>query len=258
MLKYKSIIITVFFLALGASSPAYAYQARCLSDQELDNISAGGFDVDLGAAYSFRASVFSQSNIASLMSVKGTISHTGVSNLNVFDSHNSVYQNATFQENITALIAQTGDILGTTINSTNFAEITSSIMGLDQANIVLVSALTGNIQDVTINNTNLANIQNVLTAPSTTETNISVLVAGGSIQNAVVNSANTAKVGNLSIPCSNLVKISSLPGGMAFDIGMNTGPHTSQTNLTFAFSGAHQNLGHLSHYHLNGITRIHW
>lgn len=150
--------IIFLFLLINYLTPSYAYQALVLSDDELDNVSAAGFDINVEAVQAIRAAVVSQNNIAAVVSENGNIDNTTINNINntsvqAFDSGVQISQN-----NIAALIALNGDITNAAINNINQAtasgELNSAIVS--QSNIAIL--LANNISNSTINNINVGGV----------------------------------------------------------------------------------------------------
>lgn len=159
MLKKIFFISLVLIISGGFLSSAYAYQATVLSDAELDSISAAGFDInkyfDINAVLALR-------------------------------------QTVTGQNNISAVIARTGDINGVTINNGNTLNAFSSASGIGkQKNIGMVIALKGKIENAFIHNSNTASLTN---PQDLTQVNIGIIMAQGNIANSEIINTNSLTI----------------------------------------------------------------
>ena len=97
-----------------------------LSDAELDNIYVGGFDFNINAAYAFRSAVISQFNVAAVACVNSN----GSNNITINSSNSAVLMNrgdsaVTNQNNISTVVAKSGDIINSVINNFNTAHVTN-------------------------------------------------------------------------------------------------------------------------------------
>ena len=223
----SSILIIGGFILLNFSTPIYAEKITVLSDAELDNISAGGIDIDINAAEAFRSAVVSQSNIGAF---KGfSLNNISLNNYNLSAINNTGNSAVGLQSNIAAVVAQKGDIKAATINNNNTATInnTGSLEGAlsaslaninaplglvtinrvyadksavaSQSNIAVIAALEGNIKDSLINNKNFAALTNFGNSAVASQSNIAVVVARGNIDNTTINNLNEAIVTNTGL-----------------------------------------------------------
>ena len=247
----KKIVLVIFILTIvsGLSSLSYAYQATQLSDQELDNICAGGFNIDINAARAFRSAVLSQNNITSIASIKGNVTHTSITSSNHASIANAVIP-ALDQSNISAVIAKAGDIVGAIIKNINdvdanntapnasvntFSSKTSNF--LDQNNVALAVALDGNVKNTTINNVNSATLNNAGNSSPINESNIAIVVAGGVVENTSITNSNVAKVDNVKVSSSGGLKVSYLKNGKLTDFKFKNSSNVSQRSLTVVVAG---------------------
>lgn len=268
--------ISIVFLSLifvfSLSISAYPKQAIILCDQELDNISAAGFDIDINAAYAFRSAVISQSNIAAIASFNGSINHTKINNSNLATVKNQGNSAVASQSNIAAIVAESGDIKDAIIKNTNIANVennytseggaqlntasfdtTTSTVKINnvsadassvvaQTNIAAVVALDGNIKDTKIRNFNHAVIKNNGDSALANQNNIAVMVASGSIENIQINNTNIANVKNTHTTDSDGANVVSLShNGMLANFSINNivtenSASVSQSNISAVIS----------------------
>lgn len=218
------VLIIANFFFLGA---VYAEKAVVLSDAELDEISAAGFDIDINSVLAFRSSVAAQSNISA---VNGLSAHVvSLTNSNFANIHNIGNSAVALQSNIAAVVAKSGDINGATINNRNEATISNtantdtegyaeasslnadipafSLLGINnvyaagsavasQSNIAAIVALAGNIKNAFIDNYNDATLTNFGNSAVAAQSNIAVIVAQKDIDTATINNTNLANVAN--------------------------------------------------------------
>lgn len=226
-MRRKQLRIVFIILILSWFSPyrTFAAQAKVLSDAELDNISAAGFDIDINSVSAFRSSVAAQSNIAAL---KGFgLNAASLSNSNFAIINNIGNSAVAAQSNIAAIVADRGNIEGVTVNNRNVAEINNmgnaggyaeagslnanipsyGLLGVNnvysdgsalasQSNIAALIALDGNIKDTLINNHNDATLANFGNSAVAAQSNIAIIVAQGNIDNTTINNSNVANVVN--------------------------------------------------------------
>ncbi len=169
MLKKIFPITLILILVIGFSSLSYAYQAIALSDAELDNVSAAGFDIDISAVLALREALMSG------------------------------------QKNITSVVAQNGNINGIILNNSNTLTAPSAETGIsEQNNVAVVAALDGSIENTSVNNANTANLNS---AQDFTQRNIAILVAKANIENSGITNANFLNTGgeSYSIPFNSWV-----------------------------------------------------
>jgi len=141
------VLMSIPFLFKGF---AFAKEAIVLSDQELDNVSAAGFDIDIDAVLAWRQAVLTQTNIAAVIAKEGNIEGVTINNCNNLnaDSLNSQAE----QRNIAVVSAWEGKIKDVRINNVNNAYI-DGLKGLTQSNLAIVMAKE-DIDQTTINNIN--------------------------------------------------------------------------------------------------------
>lgn len=263
----KKIFLTNLILAIVIIplSLSYAYQAIVLSDKELDNVYAAGFDFDITAAYAFRAAVInqvvSQTNIAAVTSFNGNINNLDINNLNLAGLNNQLNSTLTGQSNFAAIVAKGGDILNALINNTNTADVENTLCAgngspgvgpggnasaiVTQTNVAAVIALNGNVGGAEINNSNYAGLTNQGHSGAASQVNVAVVMAAGNILNTAIN--NAANVNGLT--SSGGIDFTTLPGGIFVEFnhrgGMSDHTHVSQWNITFVKEGfSHHPGGH--------------
>lgn len=220
---FRSLIILGFFVFISFGF-IRAQEAIVLSDSQLDDISAAGFDIDINAVEAFRSAVIAQSNIGA---VKGFgLSNISLNNSNLGSINNIGNSGVGLQSNIAAVVAEKGNINGATINNSNILDIkntggqpgavSASLINADlssglaavnkvyadnsavatQSNIAVMAALGGDITNSFINNRNFAALNNLGNAALAAQTNIAVVVARGNIDNVAINNLNEALVTN--------------------------------------------------------------
>jgi len=154
MLK-KIFLITLILISViiagGFLSLSYANQATLLSDAELDNISAAGFDINLNAVLALRQAVTAQNNISAVIAKNGDINGATINNSNTLNA-SSVDPGIDTQKNVGVVVALEGKIKGATIHNSNTATLTNP-QDLNQTNIAIIMA-QGNIESSSISNTN--------------------------------------------------------------------------------------------------------
>ncbi|MBN3040132.1 MAG: hypothetical protein JW867_03315, partial [Candidatus Omnitrophica bacterium] len=253
-MKFLSKILLTFILAavlvFNPSLGCFTQQAVELSDAELDNLFAGGLNIDINAVEAKISAVTAQSNIGALYSQCGDITSSSVNNTNtayVFNIGNSAIAS---QNNIALTVAKEGDIDSVTLRNFNFAEVENtgidesgsggvnlnqlniSGAGLDfrlnnfnssnsalaiQSNIAAAVALNGNISNLVIDNSNFACVRNSGNSALAVQNNIGMAIAPhGDISDTVINNTNIAHVFNDAT--------SGIAGGVdAFSLDMTMG-----------------------------------
>jgi hypothetical protein len=118
MKKKAVILITCFAFLVNFPQLAYCKKAIRLSDAQLDNISAAGFDINIDAIYAFRAAVINQSNIGSIVSLNSD-AKLSINASNQALVSNNYGQTITNQKNLSAIVAKVGNITDAVIQNIN-------------------------------------------------------------------------------------------------------------------------------------------
>ncbi len=214
MLKKIFLIILILTITTGFSSLSYANQAIILSDEELDNISAGGIDANiLGLLIASTAAYRSAVDLAT----QGT-------------AWVNPPEPTIAQGNTATVVAQDGSIDGATVTNTNSLEATnSSDISLLQDNIAVVAALSGSISGATIENSNSATLTN-WEGSAAYQRNIAVAIAnGGTIDNGTtINNTNFA---NIDIAANHFDSSDVLGGNINFDCFISQSASVLQINI---------------------------
>lgn len=172
MIKSEKLIfpaIAAFSLALTV--PAFA-GARIMTDDELDGISAGGFDINVDSVMAFRA-VVEQAGATSGAFAQGRVAARQAA--------------AAIQNNIAAIYAAKGDISGAGINNANSLSL-KGITDAMQHNLAVIAARKGAVKDSVINNMNDALTDSLLSG--LTQENVGIIVASGNVENCAIDNAN--------------------------------------------------------------------
>jgi hypothetical protein len=174
------LLLSTLTLCLTMAVPAFCRKpaVRELSDAELDEVSAAGFDIDINAVLAFRA-IVEQAGIASGALKTGMTATAAAS---------SVVQN-----NIAAIYSAKGDISGATIdnsNSISLNAVTAGGAGAEQNNLAVIAAQEGAVRDSSLNNVNQAEACADIAGIS--QDNIGIIIAAGNVENCAINNANQA------------------------------------------------------------------
>lgn len=201
-------------------------QAIVLSDAELDNISAAGFDININAAYAFRAAVINQSNIATVACINGN-AKININATNQAMAINQGNPTLTNQSNISAIIDKIGNIKDAIIKNFNTVSVQNGDTSVPQAPISIETTANFNIPaaipecvetplghqapapvetPVSLQApapTSVTNGASTNTLSAVVQTNIAAVVAlNGSVENANIDNLNSAfieKVGNSAL-----------------------------------------------------------
>lgn len=191
-MRYFKILILVCILL--CYNCVYADTARLLSDDELDEISAKGLEVNVEAVLALRQAIgVVQNNIAAISGL--TNSSSTINNYNSASIQSFAGSVSSSQRNIAAVVATGGDINGAQINNTNYASVEAAggDAGLNQSNVGALIALEGSITDSQINNLNRAVVNNPSGFSNISQYNIAITVAAGTID-AIINNINEIDV----------------------------------------------------------------
>src|SRR4030042_214105 len=238
---------------------ASAGEVRELSDAELDNLYAGGLNIDLNKVQAQLSAVAAQSNIGALYSQCGDITDSSVTNTNTAIVYNIGNSAVAAQNNIALAVADGGNIDGVTLKNSNWAYVrnqgidTSGVNGADvssfgysgpglslilqdfntsnssvamQNNIAAAIALDGDVRNVTIDNTNYADVANLGNSALAVQNNIGLAISrGGSIDNVTINNVNEATVVNTGtgiVGGATVTSLSLTRGGSHYTINTAT------------------------------------
>ena len=217
----KRMLVFILFLLVSFGSLPLVYSlsnhATILTDEELDNIYAGGFDFDLAAAYAFRAAVVRQRNIAAINGINGNIKNPQINNVNSarvinVDGSGGSWGGSS-QANVSAVVAQSGDIVGANVSSGNVLQTVAYnspiAVSVDvspgnvtpQVDVIPVDVTAVDVTpidvtplDVTPVDVTPAEVTQVDLVPAV-QTNVAALVAlEGDIKQSTINNFNVANI----------------------------------------------------------------
>lgn len=118
-----SVFLISVYVFSNLLSPASAFEAIRLSDEELDEICVGGFEFNLNAAYAFRSAVLSQTNISAVDNLgANTITINAINKGIVVNEGDSAVAS---QANISVVFSKVGDIIDTMIRNVNLAKVSN-------------------------------------------------------------------------------------------------------------------------------------
>lgn len=196
MIKILLIVLLSFIFCVDS---LYAKAAYELSDAELDQISAEGFDINMESALAFRQAVgINQDNLAAVSAA--------VNSGTIINNYNSALVNAVSgsaivnQRNIAAVVAREGNIEGAVLNNQNHADITSiGSAEANQNNIAALVALNGGVLNSAINNLNYADINSLVGSVSLNQQNIAIIISSGQLTNNAIQNINMANAAGNSV-----------------------------------------------------------
>lgn len=182
MKRILALLLAITILAQPAMS--YAGQAVMLSDDELDGISAAGFEIDLAAASLLQAALggagltnavssasVTQGNMGAMYASDGDINSASIVNSNSCSANGTGSASVVNQHNLGVMVSAAGSIIDSAITNTNTAVAAGNPVSVTQGNIAMMIA-AGNIENCAITNTNSAQVSSAQTASLYTFNNL--------------------------------------------------------------------------------------
>ncbi|MEW6102187.1 MAG: hypothetical protein AB1481_07875 [Candidatus Omnitrophota bacterium] len=195
MKRFLAAIVFIIFFTVN-SGFVYAKELCQLSDAELDEISAAGFDINIEATLAYRALVANQINTAAISS-QANNALSKINNLNSSSMRNVLSVGSVNQENTATIVAANGNISQAEINNINYTYIESlGPAGIAQVNIACIIAPNGTVSDSSINNVNEIDLAGISSLANMTQINIGIIAASQIINSTISNLSLVGIAGN--------------------------------------------------------------